>query len=221
MKALHLLLTATLFCWGCSTQNKTTPSTSDSSSLTKETATPLAETLPFKKDVPNAEMQIKLALLAAPPEKRDSATVYGYDADNQLVVIKKGTNELICVADNPKDTGLSVACYSKDLEPLMERGRVLRKQGMKDKQLFDERGKEVKEGTLKMPGTPATLYVYTASEKDVNHTTGVVKNGYLRYVIYIPFATAATTGLPIKPSAPGMPWIMDPGTYHAHVMIDP
>ena len=221
MKALLLLLTTTLFFWGCGTQNKTTPSTSDSSSLTKETATPLAETLPFKKDVPNAEMQIKLALLAAPPEKRDSATVYGYDADNQLVVIKQGTNELICLADNPKDTGFSVACYSKDLEPLMDRGRVLRKQGMKDKQLFDERGKEVKEGTLKMPATPATLYVYTASEKDVNHSTGVVKNGYLRYVIYIPFATAATTGLPIKPSAPGMPWIMDPGTYHAHVMIDP
>src|SRR5665213_4551147 len=102
MKALHLLLTATLFCWGCSTQNKTTPSTSDSSSLTKETATPLAETLPFKKDVPNAEMQIKLALLVAPPEKRDSATVYGYDADNQLVVIKQGTNELICLAATQK-----------------------------------------------------------------------------------------------------------------------
>ena len=221
MKALYLLLTAILFCCGCSTQNKTTPSASDSSSLTKETSAPLVETLPFKKDVPNAAMQIKLALLAAPPEKRDSATVYGYDADNQLVVIKQGTNELICVANNPKDTGFSVACYTKDLEPLMERGRVLRKQGMKDKQLFDERAKEVKEGSLRMPATPATLYVYSSSEKDVNHSTGVVKNGYLRYVIYIPFATAATTGLPIKPSAPGMPWIMDPGTYHAHVMIDP
>jgi hypothetical protein len=92
---------------------------------------------------------------------------------------------------------------------------------MSGQQLFDERGKEVKQGTLKMPKTPATLFVYSASEKDVNHSTGDVKNGYMRYVIYVPFATAASTGLPTKPSAPGMPWIMDPGTYHSHVMINP
>jgi len=43
----------------------------------------------------------------------------------------------------------------------------------------------------------------------------------LRYVIYIPFATAESTGLPLAPSAPGMPWIMDPGTHRAHIMINP
>ncbi len=42
-----------------------------------------------------------------------------------------------------------------------------------------------------------------------------------RYVVYIPWATAANTGLPTKPEAPGMPWIMDPGTHRAHIMIDP
>jgi len=40
-------------------------------------------------------------------------------------------------------------------------------------------------------------------------------------VVYIPWATAASTGLPIKPEAPGMPWIMDPGTHRAHIMINP
>jgi hypothetical protein len=103
----------------------------------------------------------------------------------------------------------------------MERGRELKKQGMKFQQVFDERGKEVEAGTLKMPKGPSTLYVYSAEEKDVDRSTGVVKKGYLRYVIYIPFATVASTGLPIKPSAPGMPWIMDPGTYRAHIMINP
>lgn len=220
MKLLYLLLAAITVSFGCNAPSKTPPSKTDSSAAVKASPSP-TENIPFKKDVPNAEMQIKLALLAAPPEKRDSATVYGYDANNELAVIKKGTNELICLADNPKDTGFSVACYNKDLEPLMERGRELRKQGMKGKQLFDERGKEVEAGTLKMPKTPTALYVYSASEKDVNPATVEVKNGYLRYVIYVPFATAATTGLPTKPSAPGMPWIMDPGTYHAHVMISP
>lgn len=221
MKIIILFLSTITFCLGCNTQNNTTPSNSNTSTAKKDTPTSYQELLPFKPDVPNAAMQIKMALLAAPPEKRDSCTVYGYDADNQLAVIKKGTNELICLADNPKESNFSVACYNKNLEPLMQSGRELRKQGIKGQQLFDERAKEVEDGALKMPKGPSTLYVYSADDKDVNHTTGEVKNGYLRYVIYVPFATAASIGLPLKPSAPGMPWIMDPGTFGAHVMINP
>jgi hypothetical protein len=221
MKVNYLFVTAITLCLGCNNQNQANTSTSDSTVAKTETPALVQEELPFKADVPNAGMQIKLALLAAPPEKRDSATVYGYDANNQLAVIKKGTNEMICLADDPADSSFSVACYNKNLEPLMQSGRELRKQGMSGKQLFDARAKEVKEGRLQMPKSPSTLYVYSADNKDVNRNTGEVKNGYLRYVIYIPFATASGTGLPEKPSAPGMPWIMDPGTYHAHVMINP
>ncbi len=221
MKLIYLFLASTIFCWSCNTQNQASPSGTDSTAVKTDTTAGIHETVPFNPDVPNADMQIKLAVLAAPPEKRDSATVYGYDANNQLAIIRKGTNEMICLADDPTDTSFSVACYNKDLEPLMQSGRELRKQGMSGKQLFDERAKEVKEGKFQMPKSPAALYVYSADSKDVNSKTGEVKNGYLRYVIYIPFATAASTGLPEKPSAPGMPWIMDPGTYHAHVMINP
>jgi hypothetical protein len=103
----------------------------------------------------------------------------------------------------------------------MQRGRELRKQGIKDQQLFDEREKEVKAGTLKMPGQPAALFVYSAKDEDYDHATGEVKNGYLRYVVYIPYATAASTGLPEKPDTDGMPWIMNPGTHAAHIMINP
>lgn len=221
MKLLTILVAAPILFCACNNSNQPGSPASDSTSTKTDTTQMARESMPYKADVPDAKMQIKLALLAAPPEKRDSATVYGYDADSNLAVIRKGTNEMICLADDPRDTGFSVACYTKELEPLMQSGRDLREQGMSGKQLFDERGKEVNEGTLKMPKTPATLYVYSASEKDVNHSTGDVKNGYLRYVIYVPFATAASTGLPEKPSAPGMPWIMDPGTYHSHVMINP
>ena len=174
-----------------------------------------------KYDLHSAEIQVKSALLAAPLEKRDGCTVYGYSPDKKLTVLKKGTNEMICLADDPDVPGFSVACYVKDLEPFMERGRELRKQGIKDQQLFDEREKEVKAGTLQMPKEPAALYVYSADDKDFDSTTGEVKNGYLRYVIYIPYATAASTGLPEKPSAKGMPWIMNPGTHGAHIMINP
>ena len=174
-----------------------------------------------KNELPSAAMQIKTALLAAPQEKRDGCTVLGYSPDKQLIVLRQGTNEMICLADNPDEPGLSVACYVKELEPFMKRGRELRKQGIDGQQLIDEREKEANAGTLQMPKQPAALYVYSADEKDFNSATGEVKNGYLRYVIYIPYATAASTGLPEKPSVKGMPWIMYPGKPGAHIMINP
>jgi hypothetical protein len=200
MKVILLFLTVITVCYSCNSKKNSSSS---------------------KNDLPSAEIQIKSALLAAPLEKRDNCTVYGYSADKQLIVLRKGGNEMICLADNPDVPGFSVACYVKELEPFMQRGRELRKQGIKDQQLFDEREKEVKAGTLQMPKQPAALYVYSAKDQDFDHTTGEVKNGYLRYVIYIPYATAASTGLPEKPSADGMPWIMNPGTHGAHIMINP
>jgi hypothetical protein len=170
---------------------------------------------------PSKEVQIKLALLAAPEELREKAMVYGYSETGELIVLRKGENEMICLGDDPKQEGLNVSCYHKDLEPFMARGRELKKEGKSFQEVFDIREKETKAGKLVMPKAPSTLYVYSAKDVQVDKTTGEVKDGYLRYVIYISYATAASTGLPLKPTAPGMPWIMDPGTHRAHIMINP
>ena len=127
MKVILLSLALISVCYGCNSK-KETPSS--------------------KNDLPAAAIQIKSALLAAPQEKRDSCTVYGYSSDTQLIILRKGTNELICVADDPKVPEFSVACYTRDLEPFMQRGRELRKQGIKDQSLFDEREKEVNAGSV-------------------------------------------------------------------------
>ena len=170
---------------------------------------------------PSTEVQIKTALLAAPEDKRDGATVYGYSQNNELVILKTGTNELICVADDPLHPEFSVACYHKDLHPFMQRGRELRKAGKSNEEVFNIREKEAKSGELVMPKQPTTLVVVSAKDADFNKTTGEVKNTYMRSVVYIPYATAESTGLPLKPGAPGMPWIMHPGTHGAHIMINP
>ena len=180
-------------------------------------ATALAQT----PTVLSPEAQIKTAVLAAPADKREGATVYGYTAKNEFVVLRKGTNEMICLADDPAQKGLSVSCYHKDLDPFMERGRILKKEGKKPAEILAAREQEVKDKKLKMPEHPSTLFSYTAKDEDYTPATGDVKNGYLRYVVYIPYATAESTGLPLKPEAPGMPWIMDPGTHRAHIMINP
>ena len=171
--------------------------------------------------IPPAEIQIKTALLAAPSDKRADAMVYGYNPKGEFVVLRKGSNEFICIADDPKAAGLSVSCYHKDLEPFMARGRALKAQSKTFKEVFDIREAEAKSGKLKMPKQAANLQVFSADAENYNATTGEVTKGHYRYVVYIPWATAASTGLPSKPEVAGMPWIMDPGTHRAHIMIDP
>ena len=105
------------------------------------------------------EMQIKTALLAAPVDKRADATVYGFNDKGQMVVLRQGKNELVCLADDPKQSGLSVSCYHRDLEPFMARGRELKDQGKTFKEIFDIREAEAKSGKLVMPKQAANLQV--------------------------------------------------------------
>ncbi|HEY1009416.1 MAG TPA: hypothetical protein VGE58_04860 [Daejeonella sp.] len=175
----------------------------------------------FSQMIPSAEVQIKTAVLAAPADKRDKATVLGYNQKGELVELRKGSNEMICLSDDPKTAGLNVASYHQDLEPFMKRGRDLKLSGKSPKEATDIRDEEVKSGKLSMPKQPTTLYVYTAKAENFDPAAGTVKDGFLRYVIYIPYATPESTGLPTKPDVAGMPWLMDPGSHRAHIMITP
>lgn len=175
----------------------------------------------FAQKAPDKEIQIKTAVMAAPQEHRENATVMGYSASGELVVLRKGSNGMVCLADDPNQKGFNASCYHESLDPFMERGRQLKKEGKSFQEIFDLREQEVKAGKLKMPEQPTTLYVFSAPDEQYNATTGEVQNGYLRYVIYIPYATSESTGLPLKPDFAGQPWIMDPGTHRAHIMISP
>ena len=169
-------------------------------------------------DIPPAPVQIAGAVLAAPVELRDGAAVLGYDAQGALVRIRKGKNELICLATDPTKTAFNAACYHKDLEPFMARGRELMAQKVTGAKRNEIRFKEVEEGKLSMPKEPRTLYVLTGTSFDA--ASGKVQDPYLRYVIYVPFATPQSTGLSTKASE-GAPWLMAPGTAGAHIMINP
>jgi len=177
----------------------------------------LASTL-TAADVPSPEAQIASAVLAAPSELRDGAAVLGYNPQGEVVKLREGKNELICLASDPSRTSFSVACYHRDLEPYMARGRELVAQKITGPKRNEIRWKEVADGKLSMPRAPRTLYVLTGSGFD--SSSGKVKDAYLRWVIYVPFATPESTGLSTKPSD-SAPWLMSPGTAGAHIMINP
>src|SRR6478672_5525546 len=129
--------------------------------------------------IPPAAIQIQTAVLAAPADKREKSTVLGYNEKGEFVELRKGNNEIICLADDPKLTGLSVAAYHQDLDPFMKRGRDLRFSGKSAKDASDLRDDEVKTGKLLMPKQPTTLYVYTAKAENYDAATGTVKDGFL------------------------------------------
>jgi hypothetical protein len=169
-------------------------------------------------DIPSAQVQIVGAVLAAPAELREGAEVLGFDAHGGRVQIREGKNELICLATDPAKTAFNVACYHKDLEPFMARGRELLAQNVTGAKRNEIRFKEVEDGKLPMPKEPRTLYVLTGTSFDA--ASGKVQDPYLRWVIYVPFATPQSTGLSTKASD-SAPWLMSPGTVGAHIMINP
>jgi hypothetical protein len=165
------------------------------------------------------EAQIAAAVQAAPEDRRAGASVLGYDTAGKLTQLRPGTNDLVCIADNPAAEGISVACYHKDLDAFMARGRELTATGVTDDKVRDAtRWKEIESGTLKMPREPRMLYVLNG--KTFDPATGAIGNAYERWVLYVPFATADTLGMGTKPTD-NEPWLMDAGTAGAHIMISP
>jgi len=174
-----------------------------------------------KNEKLTVEQQIASAVIAAPKEVRDEAKVYGFDEEGNFVTLREGTNNFICVADNPAADGFQVVCYHKSLEPMMARGRELEAEGKSRGEKEKIRAEEAKSGDLQLPESPAALHVYYGENGFFNTTTNQIENAIYRYVIYVPYATQETTGLPLNPNESTHPWLMFPGKYNAHIMITP
>jgi hypothetical protein len=164
--------------------------------------------------------QVAQAVAPLPQAFRAGATVLGYSRRADLpITLRAGEGPFICLADDPSDTRFHVACYHRDLEPFMARGRELRAQGH-TQDVDSIRFREIGEQRLAMPRHPAALYSLTGPADSVRVADGAVTGAQPLYVVYIPFATPESTGLPAQP-APNAPWIMFPGTPKAHIMFVP
>jgi len=169
---------------------------------------------------PPAAQQIAAAVIALPPEFRADAKVLGYaGSGHQLVPLREGKGPFTCLADDPAQKEFHVACYHNSMEPFMARGRALRASGVKGDAVDSARFAEVRAGKLPMPNHPAAMYQLFGGPDAYDAKSGTAKAQSL-YVVYIPGATTASTGLSAKP-AEGTPWIMFPGTPKAHIMLQP
>lgn len=167
------------------------------------------------------EAQINLATHFLPEKDKNEAKVLGYTGNAEMAVLRDSDSYLTCVADDPNKDGIQIVCYYSDLEDFFQRGRVLKSEGKTPIEVREIRKNEIEADQLHFPKGQSMLYVFSGKEEKLNVETGELAEGKLRYVVYIPYATQESTGLPLSPSAPGMPWLMDPGTHRAHIMVMP
>ncbi len=176
--------------------------------------------IPVVAQEKSVERQIAEAVSPLPETLRRGAAVLGYgdgDRDGRMVVLREGTNTMICLADDPMREGFHTACYHESLGPFMARGRELRAQGKDGGERRAIRIAEIEAGTLTMPDHPAALYSLTGEEGIFDPATGTAPGAAGLYVVYVAYATEESSGISARPAAE-RPWLMGAGTAWAHIM---
>lgn len=158
-----------------------------------------------------SQADVDLALIAAPANLRDQATVIKWKAGFTYDTLRKGTNRLVCYdrTVSPLDRPFSVQCTSvANLERVAQSLRA-EAQGDRNKSgemlnALEREGKRIK------PEFGSTWYSLSGPDRD--HI------GEHQVTIAVPGATAESLGLPDNPRAGGA-WIMNAGTSTAHIMV--
>ena len=159
-----------------------------------------------------AQMQseaIEKALMGAPRQMKEGATVVKFKADTTWDVLKQGTNKMVCY-DRSGELGqppFAIQCTSLANLPRVAQNRKF--EAMTDKAARQAAlDAAEKDGTRVKPEYGSVWIMLTGQDKDHarTHTT-----------IAVPGATTASTGLP-QDNKQGGVWIMNAGTSTAHLM---
>ena len=150
---------------------------------------------------------IAQAVSAAPDELRAGATVVNYDAKGDPVVLREGTNGIVCTPNQNKDN-YSVNCYAKILRAQHDLQAKDKAMGKDPKATAADMQAAMASGQV--PKAPVGTTMYSLSGKTQASARGM-------WIVLVPGMTADQTGLPTKPTAAGTPWLMRAGTPGAHI----
>ena len=153
---------------------------------------------------------IDKALLAAPANLREGATVVKWKPDFTYETVKKGTNRLVCYDNSglPGQQPFSIECTSIGNLDRAAQNRKFEAAGDKAKTqaLLDAAEKD---GTRAKPEFGSVWYHLRGADKEHART---------HMTIAVPGATPQSLGLPDNGKQGGV-WIMNAGTSTAHLMI--
>jgi hypothetical protein len=151
--------------------------------------------------------EIDKALLAAPPQMKDAATVIKWKADWTYDTLRKGTNRMVCFDKSglPGQQAFSVECTS--VGNLERAAQNMKFEGMGPAKQAALDAAE-KDGTRAKPEFGSVWY----------HLMGASQEAARKHMtIAVPGATAQSIGLPDNNRQGGV-WIMNAGTTTAHLM---
>jgi len=174
-----------------------------------------AQDVEMPEDTRSDAWHIAAAVLAAPAQFRETAEVRKW-VDGDLITIREGSG-VICIADQPGGT-FRASCYHESLEPFMARGRELNAAGVTGMARQEQRWADADAGRIALPERAAMVFNLGFACEDFDPAAADPATGGRLQALYMPYATAEDTGLPLAPQG-AEPWLMHPGEASAHIMM--
>lgn len=156
------------------------------------------------------DQAIEKALLGAPQQMKNGATVVKWKSDFTYETLRKGTNRLVCYERpvQPGDQPFSVECTSiGNLERVSQSLKTETIQDPKERRAAFEAPE--KAGKWTKPEFGSVFYNLTGPDQAQAHSHATIS---------VPGATMQTLGLP-ETGNQGGAWIMNAGTSAAHIML--
>ena len=155
------------------------------------------------------DADLQTALMAAPTQLHDGATVIKWKADFTYDTLRKGNNAIVCMdrSGDPEQQAFMSECTNLGNLDRAAQNRKAEALGdrAKTNAMLDA---EEKDGSRVKPVYGSVWYHFMGADKDHART---------HMTIAVPGATMATTGLPENGRGGGV-WIMNSGTTTAHLM---
>lgn len=159
-----------------------------------------------------SQADVDTALLAAPANLKDQATVIKWKPDFTYDTLRKGTNRLVCYDRSgfPLQRPFSIQCTSianLEREAQNQKAEALGERAKSEAML----NALEKDGTRVKPEYGSVWYILTGTDREHARPDDHI-------TIAVPGATTQSTGLPDNPRQGGA-WIMNAGTLKAHIMV--
>lgn len=165
--------------------------------------------------------RIAAAVVPLPASLRPGAGVVDLSPSGEVNTLRFTTNGMICISDPPGDAWFQPECYHSAFIPIVYRMRELKAAGQSEAEVDRRIEAEIRLGTLKLTPRPTMNYQMFGPITGYDSTTNTVSSAMTRVQrLFIPWSTSGTSGVPEEEDALHA-WIMDQGTYYAHVMIFP
>ena len=180
----------------------------------------------FGAGAASPDVRIAMSVLPLPERLRAGAAVVRFEKDGSSVMLRKGTNGMVCFTVEPGEADIDARCYHESFMPVIERIRVLRSQGVKRADMDRNIDQDVKSGKLKLPEHPCAGYRILAPARAYNEATNVLSAEASSWQsIHIPYRTATEMGLMSEDQVDEaarrvIPYVMSSGTFWSHVMIE-